>query len=93
MAQHPVLGHQGGDQSVGVFVEQAVVAYAQTHHDIELSPRGVEHFGLKDGVAGVGPHRVAGGGDAQIHLLHHARLAPHAEHLKAVGAENAGQDA
>ena len=93
MAQHPVLGHQGGAQGVGVFIEHAVVAHAQAHHNVELGACGVEHLGLEDGVAGVGPYGVAGLGDAQVHLLHHASLAAHAEDLKAVGAEDAGQNA
>ena len=44
VGEHPILGHQGGRESLGVFEEQAVVADAESQDDVEFAARSIHDF-------------------------------------------------
>ena len=46
VAGDTVFGYQGGYQCIGIFVEQAVVAYTQADGNVQIGVGFVQHFGL-----------------------------------------------
>jgi len=46
MAEHAILGNQDRDQSLCIFEEQAVMADAQSEHDIKFAAVRIQQFGL-----------------------------------------------
>ena len=53
MAQYAVLGDQRRAQGVRIFIEEAVMAYAQTDHDVEIGLFFIQELRLQDRIADV----------------------------------------
>lgn len=55
IACHTVLGHEGGDVGIRVFVEQAVVSHAETDYHVQVGMCFVQQTGLQNRVAALLP--------------------------------------
>lgn len=92
VACYPVFGHEGSDVCIGVFVEQAVVPYAQADDYIQVGSGFIEQACLEDGVAHGCTDAFTPGRNAHRGLGLTGYLANHRVGLKAVGAQDAGED-
>lgn len=64
VTRHTVLGDEGSDIRIRVFVEQAVVSHAETDDHVQVGVCLVQQAGLQNRVAHGGPDTLTLGGDA-----------------------------
>ncbi len=92
VAGHAVLGDEGGHIRVGVAVEEAVVAYAESYDDIQVSACPVQETGLEDGVAHGRTYAFTFSRNAHGGLCTALYLADDCVWFEAVGPQDTGED-
>ena len=92
IACHTVLGYEGSDVSIRVFVEQAVVSHAETDYHVQVGMCFVQQTGLQNRVAHGGADTFTLCGDAHRCFGLTGYLADDRVSFEAVGTEDAGKD-
>lgn len=92
IACHTVLGHEGGDVGIRVFVEQAVVSHAETDYHVQVGMCFVQQTGLQNRVAHGGTDAFTLCGDTHRRFGLTGYLADDRVSLEAVGTEDTGKD-
>lgn len=92
ITRHTVLGHEGGDVGIRVFVEQAVVPHAETDDHVQVGMCFVQQTGLQNRVAHGGTDAFTLCGDTHRRFGLTGYLADDRVSLEAVGTEDTGKD-
>ena len=92
ITRHTVLGHEGGDVGIRVFVEQAVVSHAETDDHIQVGMCFVQQTSLQNRVAHGGTDAFTLCGDTHRRFGLAGYLADDRVSLEAVGTEDTGKD-